>query len=627
MSKFFRSFATIFMPPFQGLALVVVLYYVWAHLVYPQNDIMRGNLPDPDDYMYLAQVLDWVKGQGWYDNVQHRLDPPAGVPIHFSRLAQIPLAAGVLFFKALGLPLRGAATLTALIEPLVLLGVCLAVVRRLTAYVVPADWAGASAYIAPFSTALLFEFMPGHVDHHGLVIVLTLASIGCVLRLMDEPQNLKAGAAAGLILALTMTIALEVLPWVLLLSAWQGLWSVRHGGVAAKSGAVYALSLLGGSVAGLALTRPLATILEMDVLTYSLVYIVLAVLIAVPFVGVAVAAKTSVVMRGVMGAVLGVISGGLFLHRFPEMVTGPYGSIDPQLMPLLLDVVEEAMPLWKAPHPGIHALAYGIMGLVGLISSVVFIRRRQGVEKEKWILIALLLGAAIGLTVFYQYRFVGMASALAIIPLTGLLHAGWRWIGCSLEGRRKVFAEIGLLLFIAPVPAVILPALFDGRSLNVGVMLFAVDPAQAPCDMAQLEGLLRDPSGLGAKPLLIASVMDLGPELLFRTDDKVLAAPFHMNVQGNLDAARFLSTPYASEALNIAKRRGIDLIVACRAVPKYYAPQKGAPSSLMDSLFKEKAPSWLRHVPVKGLDDFVLYRVQLDNAANMPIPAASHQKK
>lgn len=273
------------MPPFHGLALVVVLFYVWAHLVYPHNDILRGNLPDADDYMYLTQVMDWLKGQGWYDNVQHRMDAPAGVPIHFSRLAQIPLAVGILFFKALGLPLRGAAILTALIEPVLLLGLCLSVLRWVTASVVPADWAGASAYVALFSLALLFEFMPGHVDHHGLVIVLTLAAMGCVLRLMDAPQNFKAGAAAGLILAVTMPIALEVLPWVLLLSAGLGAWSLRHGGKAAQSGAVYAASFLLGSVVCLALTRPWAAMGGVDVLTYSVVYVVLAGLMAVPFSG------------------------------------------------------------------------------------------------------------------------------------------------------------------------------------------------------------------------------------------------------------------------------------------------------------------------------------------------------
>jgi len=113
IKEFGQSLIPIFTPPFDGLGIIVVLYIIWAHLVFPHNDVLRGNLPDPDDYMYLTQVLDWVKGQGWYDNIQRRLDFPTGTPIHFSRLVQLPLAAGIVFFHRLGLPLRGAATVTA----------------------------------------------------------------------------------------------------------------------------------------------------------------------------------------------------------------------------------------------------------------------------------------------------------------------------------------------------------------------------------------------------------------------------------------------------------------------------------------------------------------------------------
>src|ERR1700677_4708803 len=100
----FRALAPIFRPPFDGLWLAVLFYYFWCFLVHPDSQVLRGDLPDPDDYMYLDQVLDWIKGQGWFDNIQHRLDSPAGGPIHFSRLPQIPMAALILLFEFLGLP-------------------------------------------------------------------------------------------------------------------------------------------------------------------------------------------------------------------------------------------------------------------------------------------------------------------------------------------------------------------------------------------------------------------------------------------------------------------------------------------------------------------------------------------
>jgi hypothetical protein len=619
MLRIFHSLARIFMPPFHGLALVVVLYIVWAQLVYPHNDILHGNLSDPDDYMYLAQVLDWVNGQGWYDNVQHRLDPPMGTPIHFSRLVQIPMAAGILFFEMLGLKAHGAAMVTALVWPLILLGICLSVLRQVTAHVASARWAGASSYVAFFCIGVIYEFMPGQVDHHGLVIILILAIIACCLRLVEVPDDFKASAkaaaAAGLWLALTLTVALECLPWALLISAWLGLWCIQRGGNAARSGAVYGVVLVVGSVAGLAVTRPPATILQNDILTYSITYIYLACAIAVPFILNGIVAHAPRALRWLLGLGLAGLSGALFLRHFPDLITGPYGGIDPQLVPLLLNQVEEAKPILQGENGWLRVMSLMTVELIALPAALFFAIRARDAERWKWGLLAAILGAGIALTFFYQCRFVCLTSAVAVPPLVVLLERGWRRAGRSLAGRKKVFAEIGLLLLVGPLPSVIFPALFDSRSFNIGFFLFPVDSAHTSCDMSKLQYTLRDPAGLGSKPHIIASFMDLGPELLFRTDDAVLAAPFHMNVQGNLDAARFFSTPYGQESENILRRRGVDLVVVCRSVPNYLA-EKGNDPSLIERLSHAEIPDWLVEMNTNNDDNFIVYRVRPAAAAS-----------
>ena len=52
--------------------------------------IMRRQFPDPDDIMRLLEVRDWVGGQSWFDVTQYRLNPPAGAPMHWSRLVDVP---------------------------------------------------------------------------------------------------------------------------------------------------------------------------------------------------------------------------------------------------------------------------------------------------------------------------------------------------------------------------------------------------------------------------------------------------------------------------------------------------------------------------------------------------------
>jgi hypothetical protein len=61
--------------------------------------IQEWTFPDPDDAMRLIQVRDWLAGQSWFDVTQYRLNPPAGGPMHWSRLVDLPIAAVILIAR------------------------------------------------------------------------------------------------------------------------------------------------------------------------------------------------------------------------------------------------------------------------------------------------------------------------------------------------------------------------------------------------------------------------------------------------------------------------------------------------------------------------------------------------
>jgi hypothetical protein len=50
---------------------------------------------DGDDALRLVEVRDLLNGQSWFDLTQKRYLPPEGVPMHWSRLVDLPLAAAV----------------------------------------------------------------------------------------------------------------------------------------------------------------------------------------------------------------------------------------------------------------------------------------------------------------------------------------------------------------------------------------------------------------------------------------------------------------------------------------------------------------------------------------------------
>jgi len=117
------------------------------------------------------------------------------------------------------------------------------------------------------------------------------------------------------------------------------------------------------------------------------------------------------------------------------------------------------------------------------------------------------------------------------------------------------------------------------------------------------------------------NTMGAGPELLFRTNHSVLSPPYHMDVEGNLDATRFFSTPYAEEAEAIARRRHVDLVVACRYISEFYLrpviskmlaksddTKDFAPHFILQ-LMTGKTPAWLRRADIPGLENYVIYDV------------------
>ena len=64
----------------------VLTLWLWPH----------GVAVDTDSQMRLAQVRDLLHGQSWFDTTQWRMNVPFGLPMHWSRLVDGPIALLVL---------------------------------------------------------------------------------------------------------------------------------------------------------------------------------------------------------------------------------------------------------------------------------------------------------------------------------------------------------------------------------------------------------------------------------------------------------------------------------------------------------------------------------------------------
>ena len=86
-------------PNFAALVTLVWLLVALALLLQYWTQTAE-TLLDTDDAMRLAQLRDWLGGQGWFDLHQARMQPPEGYDTHWSRLIDAGLA-GLLFLFGL----------------------------------------------------------------------------------------------------------------------------------------------------------------------------------------------------------------------------------------------------------------------------------------------------------------------------------------------------------------------------------------------------------------------------------------------------------------------------------------------------------------------------------------------
>lgn len=603
-------------PPFRGLPAVLWLYFVFCFLLHPASQILRGNLADPDDYMYLAQVSDWLGGQGWFDNIQHRLDPPHGTLIHFARLVELPYAVTMLLLRPL-LGLTGAGLVTAALWPLAWLGLFFAALNWAAKPFTGADWSRITAFAALFSPALMFQFTPGHIDHHGLQALIITLVLGCAARMTGAPPRIAWPLCGGLGLAFAELIGLEILPCLILLLVWLGLAAMVEGGRVARAAFLFVLAFAVAAAGFLVTVRLPARYLFPDPVNFSFVYVIFGFGAAVCFAGIALCARAPRVLRFAAGTGLALVTGALFLNRFPALATGPFGAMEPDIAALFLTNIAEAKPVIAA---GAGTALFSLCGgLLAFAAALYFTRRARSGERWLWGLLSFLTGGCLLLAAIYQTRFLGFAQLFGTIPLARLLRDGLAYA----RGRRLWAAQIGLVLLIGPLPGVLLPALADGRSFNTGVLLFPVQQAENPCDVKVLAQMLDLPSGYGSRPRLIMSSINEGSELLFRTPHQVLSAPYHTDIAGNRDAVQFFSARDPAAAEGIARHRGVELVTLCKSVADVYRAmpsnhvsfdedgklRPGADASLAEQLADGHTPPWLKRISFPLLGNMMLFEV------------------
>ena len=563
-----------------GVASLLLVAVAWSNILHAQ-------FPDPDDQMRLLEVRDWLAGQSWFDVTQYRLAPPGGVPMHWSRLVDLPIAAVVLLARSF----VGSATaeqVALVVVPLLTLGTVIALLAVLARRLLREDEpALMSVCVALLSVETLHQLRPMRIDHHGWQMALALVAANALVR----PPSWRAGAVVGVAIAAWLTISLEGLPIVAAILAlvalrWA-LWPETRDLI--RTTAIVAAT---ASVALFAATHGISAWRTSACDAMSPVYLAILCISASGMVALAAMPLRSHAARIAGLAATGMASLLPIPLFAPACAAGPFGHLDPLVRDLWYLNVMEGLPLWTQSAVTVaHTIA---LPMIGILGAVVAVRRTSGAARVPWIVLLYLLGVASLAAVFTQ-RAGGITNLLATPAVVYLLFPMLGAARLVAAPGRRIVATLAVFMLAAPGIAAVMivgsASTLTGSSAHAREV--ATRRALTCIDASDMRALAALPRGTILAPL------DISPAILVLTPHAAVASGHHRGAAAMHDViAAFTGTDRAAHAIVAA--RHIDYVAFCPGLPEITIYEHAAPDGFLTRLDGGRVPGWLAPVEIAG---------------------------
>lgn len=573
---------------------LVSLALAWLAFPLAQHHIF----PDVDDALRLVQVRDLLAGQGWFDAYQHRIDPPSGVQMHWSRIVDLPLAGSIL---ALGLVFEPetAEAVAIFTVPLFLLLLTLLLIGRIGRHCFDERTGLLAVTISVLVSAAILQFSPLRIDHHGWLILTSVLALSFLL----THQSGIGGVGAGLAMAVSMSISIETLPLSAVFGAVCALRLLRGepnwlGGFAAS------LSL--GSVMLFLATRGLGDLAShCDAMSPG--YLAGLVVVAGGSILAELAFRHTEGRRGLLTIVVLASSVAVAMLIVADMAPrclagGAFGELDPLVKTLWYDRVLEGLPFWKQDL-GIAGL-YVLFPLVGSALAWHAAVSAQSDQILRWLRVdfAVILSGAtvIGALVSRASATSGLFSTLIcayyidIIISKGDIEELW----------------VNKVIRLSCIAMIAFPAL---PLLIVGTLVPEAEKSEKKsCRYWEFlaEFGKEDPSN-------VLAPLDFGPLILERTRHSVIATGHHRGDTSMRDVIAAFTAPTDTAYHIIARHRPAWLVV-CPSAHELELYQQFAPRGFWARLSRDDGPDWLQPVAIAPGSGMKAWRIIYQDAEHLP---------
>lgn len=596
-----------------GAALAVALLTPLLALA-PTPAFWHGVFVDADCYMRLQRVLEQMQGGAWYDAVSHRTDAPFGEVLHWTRPFDLliwfgawPLAQVIGPGKAL--ELWGGVVSPLLLLPTMLVlhwGMAPVLGRR-------AIWGAVPFFVAQPQLSLVF--LAGRPDHHSLLALCAAAVFTVSWRLSCGQAGPRQAAWGGAAAGLGLWVSVEGMVAAALGAGWLVLlWLAQGGREPPRMLAAWLQGFAALLALALVVEYPPAEWAEPRYVKLSVVHLLAAVAAAAAWTLVSRRAAAAAPLSRRLAWSAGGMAAPLLLLAglYPDFFGGPLVLHPPEAQ-AWSPTVGEMAPLLPSDRDMALMLVLQL-GLAALAAAWLLLRRSQAPALHAALVAPLLLYGLAGLL---QNRWSSYAQLAAVTPLLLAGRDIWRWPGAVRIGSTRLPARAPLLGLFYSLPLVVM--------LLLGGLLPAPPqrPAEPPCRWLDAADAIRQryPARPGAD--ILFSHLFVGPEVMWRSGWRVVAAPYISNT-GIAESIRVFASSDDAAAHAILHRRQASLLLVCAhdgeareyrgERNEYHAIVGLTPAppghSLHARLSRGEAPAWAEPLPLPPeLAGMRLYRV------------------
>jgi len=596
---------------FFGVWIVLQIALVAIH----SSPVLHGELLGPDGYMRLVRVQELLTHWEWHNGQIPRSNAPYGDYLHWTRpfdILLLILAAPVALFAGWH---EGLFWAGALVSPLLLLASGLALIWTMAPVIRPNSWLLPAIAIL-IQPGVVGYSMPGHADHHVLLLLVYVFSIGFMLRGLKNRFDGRSFFLCGLLCGFAIWLSVETLLSILVVALALGVAWLLSPENRARQGVLYSIGIVLALALAMVSAHPLSQWLVPVYDRVSAVHVLLAVVLLAFWGGILLLEQVfqrpryqlEAVALTVLFGVLAVV--GIYAI-FPGFFAGPMVDVNPAIVHIWLDKVREMKGVVPKTSYSLGEFVFYLgQGLVALPYLLWKLHKER--EDPAWMA---WLGLVVAIGVYWpvatlHVRFSAFAEVLFVIVLADLVDR----LLLVIEDYRRLLPRVlgkSAAICLILVSGVALGSLLMKAGRAGGNDTDAKKTAAELCSIADMGRYLENSDNWPAdKRETILAFLDFGPELLYRTRHRVIATPYHRNDRGILDSYNIMTADDPAAAKAMMDARAVDLVLLCPNSPESgFFATPGRENSFYRALAQDNPPPWLTPVALpEGLrDQFKLY--------------------